>query len=265
VPAHADSHTDPPPEPEAKAVDFGNVDIYDYEVATIRVTNKGDGPLVFRTNSARIVDANDNRVPEYSFLPGNCANREIKPDEFCTTYVQFYPTKVGTYDASIQIGYFNADEDYFEVPLTGVGYYEEPESVEDAEEEAENTGEPPAYEVAEPERPTVSDDSTQEVSKKNGKYVVKTSKKKINVKWKAPDTDQPVTTYEIRSKFKKKSWKKWKDVDPRPDFEGWIKASVKAKKSGNYTGTPSAKGLCPRERRGAGVKPRRIPQMTAIP
>lgn len=210
--------------------DFGNVEIFDYKRGVVEITNIGEQDLAVR--KANIVDSNGDEAPEFSVTGTNCKDGFIAPMRSCEVQVQFFPRVEGSRAAFIEVV---TNGDYLlQIPLTGVGTYTKPESVVEAEKEAEAGGTEPVYEVAEPEKVVVPDVKGQEVTKKNGKSVVKAKKKKIKVKWKAPDTDQPVTGYEIRSKFKKKSWKKWKDVDPMPNKKGWIKASVKAKKSGNY-------------------------------
>jgi hypothetical protein len=205
--------------------DFGNVEIFDYKRGVTKINNIGTENLAIR--KAKIVDVDGNDAPEFSVTGTNCKDGFIEPGRSCEVQVQFFPREQGARAAFINVA---TNSDYpLQIPLNGVGTYTKPESVEDAEQEAEANGTEPVYEVSEPEKVEVAGATT-----KNGKSVVKTKKKKIKVKWKAPDTDQPVTGYEIRSKFKKKSWKKWKDVDPMPNENGWIKASVKAKKSGNY-------------------------------
>ncbi len=209
--------------------DFGNVKIFDYKRGVVDITNIGEKDLAVR--KAKIVDINGNEAPEFSVTGTTCKDGFIKPKRSCQVQVQFFPRVEGSRAAFIEVV---TNGDYpLQIPLTGVGTYTKPESIEDAEQEAEETGQLPTFEVGEPEQ-AVPDNQGQEVTKKNGKWVVETNKKKIKVRWKSPDTDQPVTGYEIRSKYKKKKWKKWKDVDPMPNKKGWIKASVKAKKSGNY-------------------------------
>ena len=208
--------------------DFGNVEIFDYKRGDVKITNIGTEDL--RVNKAKIVDGDGNDAPEFSVTDNDC-NRLIAPGRSCRAQVQFFPREQGARAAFINV---TSNSSYpLQIPLNGVGTYTKPESIEDAESEAEETGQPPVFEVDAPEQ-AVPDNQNQEVTKKNGKWEVKTKKKKIKVKWKSPDTDQPVTGYEIRKKFKKKKWKKWKDVDPMPNKKGWIKASVKAKKPGNY-------------------------------
>ena len=205
--------------------DFGNVEIFDYKRGVAEITNIGEQGLAVR--KAKIVDSNGDEAPEFSVTGTTCKDGFIAPKRSCQVQVQFFPRVEGSRAAFIEVV---TNGDYpLQIPLTGVGTYTKPESVVEAEKEAEANGTKPVYEVAEPEKVEVAAATT-----KNGKSVVKAKKKKIKVKWKAPDTDQPVTGYEIRKKYKKKSWKKWKDVDPMPNKEGWIKASVKAKKSGNY-------------------------------
>jgi len=209
--------------------DFGNVEIFDYKRGVVKITNIGEQGLAVR--KAKIVDSNGDEAPEFSVTGTTCKDGFIEPKRSCQVQVQFFPRVEGSRAAFIEVV---TNSDYpLQIPLTGVGTYTKPESIEDAEQEAEETGQLPTFEVGEPEQ-AVPDNQGQEATKKNGKWVVKTNKKKIKVKWKSPDTDQPVTGYEIRSKYKKKKWKKWKDVDPMPNKKGWIKASVKAKKSGNY-------------------------------
>ena len=204
--------------------DFGNVEIYNNKRGEVKITNIGTEDLSVR--QAKIVDIDGNDAPEFSVTDNNC-NKLIAPGKSCLAQVQFFPREQGARAAFINV---TTNSDYpLQIPLNGVGTYTKPESVVEAEKEAEANGTEPVYEVAEPEKVEVEGATT-----KNGKSVVKAKKKKIKVKWKAPDTDQPVTGYEIRKKYKKKSWKKWKDVDPMPKENGWIKASVKAKKSGNY-------------------------------
>jgi hypothetical protein len=236
--------------------DFGNVEIFDYKRGVFDITNIGTDDLAVR--KAKIVDSNGDEAPEFSVTGTTCKDGFIRPGRSCQVQVQFFPRVEGARAAFINV---TSNSDYpLQIPLNGVGTYTEPESVVEADKESEANGTKPEYEVSEPEKPTVPNtggnkpngdhdgdgivnkndsdyvpDKGQDVTqKKNGTYVVKTKSKKINVKWKAPDTDQPVTKYEIRQKYKKKSWKKWKDVDPMPNKKGWIKASVKAKKPGNY-------------------------------
>ena len=219
----------------SEGYDFGKVDIFDYKRGVVRIENIGTDGLVVR--KAEIVDTNGDEAPEFSTTGTDCIGKVITPGRKCEVQVQFFPREQGPRAAFIKV-YSNADGP-LEIPLVGEGTYEKPESIIEEEEEAAANGTKPDYEVAEPEKPTIPDDSAQDVvKKKNGTYVVKSKKKKINVKWKAPDTDQPVTGYEIRKKHKKngkwKKWKKWKDVDPMPNKKGWIKSSVKAKKDGKY-------------------------------
>ena len=211
--------------------DFGNVEIFDYKRGVVKITNIGEQGLAVR--KAKIVDSNGDEAPEFSVTGTTCKDGFIAPKRSCQVQVQFFPRVEGSRAAFIEVV---TNGDYpLQIPLNGVGTYTKPESVVEAEKEAEANGTKPVYEVAEPEATVIPDTNSQEVTlNKKGQFVVDAKKKKIKVKWKAPDTDQPVTGYEIRSKFKKKSWKKWKDVDPLPNKKGWIKASVKAKKSGNY-------------------------------
>jgi len=210
--------------------DFGKVEIFDYKRGVVKITNIGTEGLAIRR--AQIVDADGNEAPEFAVTGTDCKDGFIAPKRSCEVEVQFFPREQGARAAFINVATNSAFP--LQIPLNGVGTYTKPESIEDAEQEAEETGEPPTFEVGEPEAITVPGNQGQEATKKNGKWEVKTKKKKIKVKWKAPDTDQPVTGYEIRKKFKKKKWKNWKDVDPMPNKKGWIKASVKAKKPGNY-------------------------------
>ena len=220
--------------------DFGNVEIFDYKRGVAEITNIGTEALLIER--AKTVDSNGDEAPEFSVTGTDCIGRVIPPGRKCQVQVQFFPRVEGSRAAFIEV---TDNSPYpLQIPLTGVGTYTKPDSIIEEEEEAAQGGTKPDYEVAEPEKPTVPDNQGQEATKKKGKWVVKTKKKKINVKWKAPDTDQPVTGYEVRKKYKKEPWKKkkwkevdwgkWKDVDPMPNKNGWIKASVKAKKDGKY-------------------------------
>ncbi len=211
--------------------DFGNVKIFDYKRGVVEITNIGEKDLAVR--KANIVDSNGDEAPEFSVTGTTCKDGFIKPKRQCQVQVQFFPRLEGSRAAFIEVA---TNGDYpLQIPLTGVGTYTKPESVVEAEKEAEANGTDPVYEVSEPEKVKIANSTTEAgTNSKSSQSVVKAKKKKIKVKWKTPDTDQPVTGYEIRSKFKKKSWKGWKAVDPMPNKKGWIKASVKAKKSGNY-------------------------------
>ena len=211
--------------------DFGNVKIFDYKRGVVEITNIGEKDLAVR--KAKIVDSNGDEAPEFSVTGTTCKDGFIKPKRSCQVQVQFFPRVEGSRAAFINV---TTNGDYpLQIPLTGVGTYTKPESVVEAEKEAEANGTEPVYGVSEPEKVQIANSTTEAGAKgKSSQSVVKAKKKKIKVKWKTPDTDQPVTGYEIRSKFKKKSWKGWKAVDPMPNKKGWIKASVKAKRSGNY-------------------------------
>lgn len=111
-----------------------------------------------------------------------------------------------------------------QIPLTGVGVDEEPQSIIDADEEAAANGTKPDYEVAKPQQIKIAGSAGENT-----------------MKWKVPDTDQPLTGYQICKKYRKSytqwknnKWSKWKDFDSKPNRRGWVKRSVNTNKDGCY-------------------------------
>ena len=206
---------------DSDGADFGDVDIYTASKKKVTLTNVGNARL--KINGWKIVNPEGQEAPEFAVLDSEC-KKTLKPGGSCEGSVQFFPRNIGTQAAIIDVE--SNQKGALQVPLTGNGVYDEPPTDEEG-----NVVVPP---VPEPEIIKVPGTNTVIKDGKSNKKSIETTKKKIVLKWKKPDTDVPIVQYQTRKKFKKKSWKTWQDVDAAPNKKGWIKTKIKAKKPGRY-------------------------------
>ena len=98
----------------AATVDFGGIDVNQSVVKTFTIRNSGDGPL-----TGLALGVSGPNAAEYT--PQNLSSTTVAVNSTATFQVTFTPSVRGTREASLQVSSNDADENPFDIDLTGVG------------------------------------------------------------------------------------------------------------------------------------------------